>query len=241
MQKKHIMKKIISIIAISLTFLTFFFHGNLNAQNHNKTDNSGRRQGKWIGYHDNGQISYKGQFKNNEAVGEFLYYSEDGVLIAKNKHHKNSNITDSEMYSPSGKVIAKGSYVNKKKQGQWDYFSAEDGSLILTENYNNGLLSGKSIVYLAGTQIVVEETEYVNGIKHGLYSKFYDNGVPMIEAAYHQDHLNGSYIHYYSNGIVKEEGLFKNGAKVGEWKTYDTEGYIISTDSYEVFDIDADF
>ena len=227
------MKKLTQIFALSLTLLTLLFSENIYAQNnYNKTDKQGRRQGKWIDYHSNGQIRYQGQFKNNEPVGEFLYYSEDGSLFAKNKHLKNF-VTESEIYSPEGKVVAKGNYINKKKQDRWEYYSEEDGSLILVENYNNGYLVGKSVAYLAGTQFVIEETEYVNGVKHGLYSRFYDNGVPMIEAYYNNDKLNGSYVYYYPNGNVKEEGLFKDGAKVGEWRIYDISGNLVSTDNYK--------
>ena len=226
------MKKLTQIFALSLTLLTLLFSENIYAQNnYNKTDKQGRRQGKWIDYHSNGHIRYQGQFKNNEPVGEFLYYSEDGVLFAKNKHLKNF-VTESEVYSPEGKVVARGNYVNKKKQDRLEYYSEEDGSLILVENYNNGYLVGKSVAYLAGTQFVIEETEYVNGVKHGLYSRFYDNGVPMIEAFYKNDKLNGTYVHYYPNGNVKEEGLFKDGAKVGEWRIYDISGNLVSTDNY---------
>ncbi len=231
------MKKIISILVFSLTLL---MSENILAQdNFNKTDKKGRRQGKWLDYHSNGQIRYTGQFKNNEPIGDFMYYSEDGTLIAKNNYPKNSDIVENEVYSPKGNVVAKGNYVNKKKQGKWEYFSENDGSLILVENYDNGLLVGKTIAYLAGTQFVIEETEYVNGVKHGLYSRFYDNGVPMIESAYSNDKLNGSYVHYYSNGMVKEEGFFKDGSKIGEWKIYDIEGNLVSTDNY--LDFNPDF
>lgn len=227
------MKKILTIFSIALTFL-FSCPKDINAQNnYNKTDDLGRRQGKWIDYHDNGQIRYTGQFKNNEPIGEFIYYSEDGILIAKNKHSKKDHVVECEMYSPEGKVVAKGKYINKKKHEKWEYFSSEDGSLILVENYDNGLLVGKSTAYLAGTKIVVEETEYVNGIQHGLYSKFYDNGVPMIEATYSHGSLNGKYVNYYSNGSKKEEGIFRNGKKTGLWNIYDMEGYVISTDNYD--------
>ena len=90
------MKKLTKIFALFLTLLTLLFSENIYAQNnYNKTDKQGRRQGKWIEYHSNGQIRYKGQFKNNEPVGEFLYYSENGSLFAKNKNLKN-NVTESE-------------------------------------------------------------------------------------------------------------------------------------------------
>lgn len=229
MQKNQTMKKLTFILALlSVILLTSF--ENINAQNHqNKTDKSGRRQGKWIVYHENGNVKYTGEFKNNEPVGEFLYYSENGELVAKNTHIKNTQISESEMYL-NGKLIAKGKYMNQKKHEQWEYFSEDNGAVILVENYDKGLLTGKSIVYSPENHNIVEETEYKNGVKNGVYNSYYDNGKPLVKAFYTNDKLNGNYVSYYNNGVPKEEGVYKDGFKVGEWKTYDLEGNEISVD-----------
>lgn len=226
------MKKILTLLSLSL-LLSLSFNDIHAQEDFNQTDKLGRRQGKWLDYHDNGQLRYTGQFKNNEPYGDFLYYSEDGHLVAKNSFSRNGNESESEMYSPDGKVIAKGHYLNKKKQGKWEYFSEKDSSLILTEHYDNGMLIGKSVAYNPGTQVVIEETEFVNGVKQGVYTKYYDNGVTMVKAFYNNDKLDGKYTYYYSNGNVKEEGNFNDGVKIGEWKTYDTDGNLLSTDNHE--------
>ena len=50
------MKKILGLLTLTLTLLFGFSTENINAQNdYNKTDNHGRRQGKWIDFHDNGK------------------------------------------------------------------------------------------------------------------------------------------------------------------------------------------
>lgn len=202
------MKRISLISVLTLAFIMFFSSENLNAQN-NKIDKNGLRQGEWVDYHENGNVRFKGQFKDNEPIGEFEYYT------------------------PEGKLIAKGQYLNKKKDGKWQYFSDKDGYLILTEDYKNGALNGKAVVYIPETDVVSEETNYVNGVKQGEYLKYYDNGALMVKANYKNDNLDGDYFNYYSHGIVKEEGRFAEGMKIGEWKTYDIEGNVISTDNHE--------
>ena len=230
------MKKILGLFALTLTLLFGFSLENINAQNdYNKTDNLGRRQGKWVDFHDNGKIRYTGEFKNNEPIGEFLYYSEDGTLVAKNTHLKKSNVTETEMYAANGKVIAKGKYINKKRHDKWEYYSESNGALILTENYENGTLVGKSVAYSSVTQKIIEETEYSDGKKNGSYVKYYDNGRIMERATYQNDKLNGDYSFYYPNGVVKEEGKYLDNQKVGEWKTYDMEEGLISVDVYSEF------
>ena len=110
------MKILSALSALTLTLFLSLSSLNLNAQNdYNKTDNQGRRQGKWVDFHNNGKIRYTGEFKNNEPIGEFLYYSEEGVLVAKNNYIKKSNISETEIYASNGNVIAKGKYQDKKK------------------------------------------------------------------------------------------------------------------------------
>lgn len=230
------MKKISGL----LLFLIMFNMSLFSQNDSNKTDNLGRRQGRWIDYHQNGQIRYTGEFKNNEPLGEFLYYSEKGELTAKINYEKRKGkdmqpqLSTCEMYSTNGNVIARGNYIDRKKHGQWEYFSENGGVLILKENYDNGLLTGTSVAYSPMTQNIIEETEYLNGIKDGLCNKYYDNGRPMVKMSYKNDKLDGNYISYYPNGIPKEEGMFKDGIKIGEWKTYDMEENVVSVDIYEL-------
>lgn len=233
------MKKVASLLS-----LLILFNISVLAQNdYNKTDDLGRRQGKWVDYHDNGQMRYEGEFKNNEPIGEFLYYSEEGKLTAKMLYEKRKGkemtpqISTCEMYSDNGNIIARGRYSDRKKHEMWEYYSETDGTLILKENYDNGVLTGKSTVFSPITHNMTEETEYLNGIKNGICNKYYDNGRPMVKMSYKDDKLDGSYVSYYPNGVPKEEGTFKEGMKVGEWKTYDMEENVISIDN---FDIDAD-
>lgn len=233
------MKKVASLLS-----LLILFNISVLAQNdYNKTDDLGRRQGKWVDYHDNGQMRYEGEFKNNEPIGEFLYYSEEGKLTAKMIYEKRKGkemtpqISTCEMYSGNGNIIARGRYSDRKKHESWEYYSETDGALILKENYDNGVLTGTSTVFSPITHNITEETEYLNGIKNGICNKYYDNGRPMVKMSYKDDKLDGSYVSYYPNGVPKEEGMFKEGMKVGEWKTYDMEENVVSIDN---FDIDAE-
>ena len=166
-----------------------------------------------------------------------LYYilvnwqKKDSRIIIVSR--KDTSLGDARNY---GLNIAKGKYLDKKKTEKWEYFSEKNGALILIENYENGKLDGKSIAYSSVNNIIVEETEYVDGLKNGAYNKYYDNGKIMVKANYKNDILDGEYVFYYPNGIVKEEGLFSDGQKVGEWKTYDMEEGLLSVDVYSDFE-----
>ena len=90
------MKKILTLFS-----LLILFNVSLFAQNDvNKTDDMGRRQGKWIDYHQNGQIRYTGEFKNNEPIGEFIYYSVANHFYSEfiGNYRKKNNLPISTHY-----------------------------------------------------------------------------------------------------------------------------------------------
>lgn len=197
------MKKIIFLIVTFLLTCNF----SLTAQDLNRTDSQGRRQGKWVDYYANGQIRYEGQFKNGFCQGEFKYYDEQGNLKATNTYDKSGNKALNKTYSPNGTLIATGYYLNQKKDGEWKYYSRDNGVLILVEENQNGKAHGNSKVY-------------------------YETGVLMMERHFVDDQLEGHAKIYYPSGALKEEGDYQKGKKTGIWKTYNEDGDEISSENY---------
>ena len=218
---------------ILLFFSMVFLMGNtfLHAQDMNRTDNKGRRQGPWTDFYANGQKRYEGQFKNDFCVGEFKYYDEQGNLKATNTFDKSGTRALNKSFS-NGKLIATGYYVNQKKEGEWRYYSKENGKLLLVEENKEGKVNGKSTVYNPLNEKIVEESWYVDGLRHGASKQYYDSGILMMECQYKNGKTDGQAKTYYPSGALKEEGAFLQGNKTGIWKTYNEDGDVISTDSY---------
>ena len=63
-----------------LVFLLFFSPFILLCQISNQLDDNGNRQGNWLKYHENGNVKYKGQFKDNKPYAIFYYYYDTGEL-----------------------------------------------------------------------------------------------------------------------------------------------------------------
>lgn len=204
------MKKIILLL---LFFLTCF-GGSLSAQDYNRTDSKGRRQGLWTDFYPNGQKRYEGQFKNDLCTGEFKYYDEQGRLIATNDFDKSGMRALNKSYASNGTLIATGYYLHQKKDGEWRYFSKDNGKLILVEENRNGKVHGTSKVY-------------------------YETGVLMTECLYQDGLREGHARTYYPSGALKEEGDFLHGEKTGVWKTYNEDGNVISSEQYSAPDESA--
>ena len=54
----------------------------------------GEREGSWVGYWDNGQLSLKETYKNGKLDGSWVWYHEDGQLSRKGTYKNGKKISD---------------------------------------------------------------------------------------------------------------------------------------------------
>ena len=216
----------------SALIVAFLISVSASAYSQNVTDSNGLRQGEWSDRYDNGNLRYKGQFKDGKGVGVFEYYDENGRLKAKNIFDGKSNRVYNQMFAANGKVVAEGWFDDQKRDGEWKFYSEKDGSLILVEPYSNGKINGVSKGYK--NKQVVEEIEYVNGVKNGKFNTYYDNGRPLSVGRYKDGLLSGMFTTYYPNGAVQYKGEYSYGVRMGIWVTYDEQGNEISSDRHDI-------
>lgn len=142
------MKKHFSLLLLLMMATTF----NLMAQDDvNQMDENGRRQGLWIRHPENGQMGFKGFYKDGLPNGEFVYFDAQG------------------------RTLAKGCYVNKKKDGKWQYFNVIDDSPLLVETYKSGVLDGLYEEYYPNGTIKVRG-KYTAGTRTGKWETFDPEG-----------------------------------------------------------------
>ena len=220
------MKRVFLVIAALLMVVSAF------AQDYNKTDSKGRRQGVWMDFYANGQKRYEGRFKNDKCTGTFRYYDEQGNLKATNEFDKSGEKALNKTYAANGRMIATGYYVNQKKNGVWKYYDAVSGQLRLAEDNENGKVHGWSRLYNPNNGTLAEETQYVNGLPEGQCHKFSDTGVLLMECQYHNGVLDGPSKSYYPSTALKEEGQYAKGEKAGTWKTYNEDGDVILEEAF---------
>lgn len=220
------MKRFLIFIAAALMALPAF------AQDHNRTDSKGRRQGLWTDFYANGQKRYEGEFKNDKCKGTFRYYDEQGNLKATNEFDRSGERALNKTFAPNGRVVATGYYLNQKKDGVWKYFDKNSGQLLLVEENTDGKVNGWSRLYNPSNGTLAEETHYVNGAPEGACRKFSDTGVLLMECQYRNGLLDGPSKSYFPNTSLKEEGQYAKGKKVGQWKTYNEDGDLIAVDAY---------
>jgi len=91
---------------------------------------------------------------------------------------------------------------NNHKQGWWQVFN-KDGKY---KGYDSNQL--------------VEEGDYLNNKKSGVWTKYYPNGNKKHELTFANNIANGYAKIYYRNGKLQEEGIWKMNRWAGQYKYY---------------------
>lgn len=196
------------------------------AQDTNKVDNQGRKQGFWTKKNAQGNTLYTGQFRDDKEYGLFTYYHNNGSIERKAVFSQEGKRAETESYYPSGKVMAKGNYWNRKKDSTWVYYR-ENGKISFKENYKDGQKNGRWELY-DQNGILNEAFTYKDDKKNGEAFK----NLYFVQIYYHfsENLRHGSYEEYYSDKTPRIKGNYQQGQEHGTWTTYTTKGNPIKKD-----------
>lgn len=77
----------------------------------------------------------------------------------------------------------------------------------------------------------IEEGEYINDRKEGVWIKYHSNGNPKLKGEFENGRPRGTYEKYWENGCLKERGCFRNSTCLNDTVYfYSEEGVLIRTD-----------
>lgn len=195
----------------------------------NQADANGYRQGNWKKFFENGKIRYEGSFKDNKPVGEWKRYHDNGNLQAKIYYSETSDSAVSEIYNLKGKLIASGNFVSEKKEGLWKFFSGT--RLVSESNFLQGIKHGLEKMYYESGEIL-EEIEWINNLKHGKYKAFFKNGQPYMECMFKEGNRDGYCVGYFENGKMEMDAFYAGNKRDGDWKHFDQNGELLYTLKY---------
>ena len=191
----------------------------------NQTDENGWKQGWWKKYYPNGQVLYKGYFRDNRPEGIMLRFYDDGKLRASLIHAKSSGKTYASLYFKNGQKGAEGKYFKQKRDSIWNFYSYYTGTLSYRESYSMGLKDGPATKYYPGgakAEVIV----WKDDLKNGHWEQFYEDSTLRLSSQHVMDKIHGQYRLYNRNKILILEGSYMNGSQDGEWKFYDQDGVL---------------
>ena len=218
------MKKTL-IFLCSLFIALCSFSQKKGADTLNYMDANGKKQGHWIQKYQNGNVQFEGYFKNNVPVGQFKKYHENGQLKYDMFYDtKDANRVTVKMYDAVGELSAQGEYYAKKKNGTWQYFG-KNNQVVMEENYNHGMLDGKSTVFWQSNPTQPMEIKYwKDSLKQGDWIWFYEDGKVRQKTHYIENKLNGEFLVFFSDGTQHIKGAYRNDLRDGLWEYFNEDG-----------------
>jgi uncharacterized protein len=199
-----------------------FFYPNCELKAEGKYNDSGKLDGKWINYNNDGSISYIENYINGKLEGEYTGYYPDGKIKYQTNYKDNTLNNDVIYYYKCNAVSSKVHYTNDAKNGPSQSFY-EDGTLKEDFSYINDSISGEYKSFYPNGSI---QTFYIysNNKFNGKALKYYDNGKIKTEDFYSNNILNGKHTEFDMQGRVILTGSYKNGKAVGTWSEFNKYG-----------------
>jgi antitoxin component YwqK of YwqJK toxin-antitoxin module len=212
-----------------------FLSNSLIAQEFNKVDANGKKQGLWRGFYEESKRQrYEGNFENDKEIGVFTYFDDTKAksVIATRTFSQNGTVAETVFYDQKKNIVSKGKTVNRLKEGEWIYFQKASTAVLCIENYKNGKLEGiRKVFFEKG--MIAEETSYLNGLKDGLYKKYTEKGIVLEESNFKKGKYEGMAVFRDAKGDLAAKGLFLNGGKDGMWQFY-SNGKLKKEEKYPV-------
>ena len=119
-----------------------------------------------------------------------------------------------------------------RRQGMWRYYYYSSGDISEEINYVNNLKEGKNTKYFQGNKIQTE-TNYLGGKKDGDHKRYFLSGQVAVEGQYVYAQRDGIWTEYYEDGQIKTQREYNKGVKDGNWKSYNRKGELLSDITYK--------
>ena len=222
------------VVALLCLIHVFYAHEQVNL-----TDEQGRKQGEWVKYwkgSDNGSIQYKGQFIDDQPVGQFWHYYPTGEVRAIIEHISPSQ-SFATYYFKNKEMMSEGMYKEQKRDSIWINYN-NIGQTISLEKYRDGKLEGNKILFYLRDQLergeikVLSQTLYEDSIKNGPYREFFSSGKIKQTGQYENDKPIGKWQRYSANGYMDQSVRYKYGEKHGWAMDYNDKGEIVNRSLY---------
>lgn len=219
------------IIVVFLTLIAFRCEAQVQ-EKLNFTDQKGLKQGHWMKKDSKGHRIYEGWFIDNKPTGSFKRYYPTDTLQSVLVYNNDGIRAAATFYHPNGFLASKGNYVNQKREGKWQFYSAlSAGYLICEEEYSGNKKNGTSFKYYRNKSLS-EKLFYKNDIKTGQWSQFYPNGQECLKANYTEGRLEGKFEIFFDNGKPEFTGQYKDDARDGTWIRYNNDGSVKNKINY---------
>jgi antitoxin component YwqK of YwqJK toxin-antitoxin module len=187
---------------------------------YNKTDEQGRKQGLWEKKYPDGNLRYKGHFRDDKPSGIFKNYYDLGDSLQAVRVYSNDGESDyARLFYHSGALKAEGKYINEKKDSIWKFYDTLQ-RMIRKDQFKNGKEEGKSVIFYANDGNVLEIKNWNSGMEEGPFQQYFDEGGLKEEGTYVHGKLEDTLTVYAPDGRISIKGTYHNDLHEGKWIYY---------------------
>jgi len=188
---------------------------------HGIIDESGKKQGYWEFYYENGGLRGKGNYTNNVKNGEWVYFYQSGKMEQKGFYDQVGLINGEWIwFYENGATRIKEFYAEGEREGIFTEYT-EDGILMAEGHYVKGSKEGDWIETVHG---YIEQGSYLDNVPDGQWKYYYTTDTLYFEGLFIDGNADGFHIWYYRNGNPMVQGRYIMGLKEGDWKYYNESG-----------------
>ena len=192
-------------------------------------DAQGNRTGKWTFFYDDGSISGKGSYQNNQKTGTWEFFYRDGKPEQKGDFVNDKPEGYWVLYYISGAVLREENYHFGKREGEFTEFD-EAGNIITKGEYFDGYKMGEWFYHVGDH---TEIGSFENGFKTGKWKHYYLNDKLSFEGEFRGGDPTGKHVFYYEDGSIYITGFYRAGKKHGSWKRFNPDGTLFSVYTYK--------
>jgi len=155
------------------------FHQNQKLRSAGKYK-EGKKDGLWVQFFENGQQMNYGKFKNGKEIDKWIFYDSLGGYVFEERIYDSlENRYSFEQFDSTLNRISDGYFLNKKRHGEWNFFF-KNSDLAERKNYQNGLLHGKFEKWFDNGNFSI--SHFKNGKVNGIV-KFYTKDHQLYKKA----------------------------------------------------------
>lgn len=239
-----------------ITLMTYYNGYLIDNIKINRTDDQGRKQGRWIEFYENGNKKRELNYLNDKLHGFYREYDLGGKIILEQRYINGDLFvpkTEDEVklkaeikkaFYPNGKIQYEGAFIDSIPVGIHKEFD-ENGKIVKVKEYTsdgllkgegmydvNGLRTGEWKLYDPFYEYFYAVGSYEKGLKTGKWTFFYPGNNVEMEGYYEQEKPEKEWIWYYPDGKIRREEVYFLGKREGRYVEYDIEGSVIIKGEY---------
>lgn len=202
----------------------YFLNGRQSSRGY--FNNAGNKDGAWIFYHQNGEISEEVIYKDGKINGSFKVYYDNGNIKREGTFTDGLQEGIQKEYNAAGMLTSSTGLKRDLLDGKFTLFYDLGKDF---KNYEGFYREGKitdSLLEFYDNGVIASRKKLTDNITNGNVTSYYRNGKIASAEKLNNNTRDGEFKVFFTDGKLRQEGQYKEGTEVGLWRSFYKNGVI---------------